>query len=234
MRSTDRIIGMLLRLYPASWRAEYGSELADVLSHRSLSVRIVGNVVWNALGQRVRDAEPAVHLGLAVMLIVSTGVVWNVLVPGSAGRGLSAVLQDSSKTLPTVIVTPLASDLYVLALVACGCWTHLGRGRSISECGIAAIRLGAVAGIPVMLVGILMLAGILRLQIVGPDAAPTTFADLGLTYTYYTTHAHAPSALAVLTAPLFRLPESWLWGMLGGRLGRAIGSRRQTPAAASS
>jgi hypothetical protein len=233
MRRADRIVAMLLRLYPAAWRREYGSELAEVLSHRPLSVRVVCDVAWNALGQRLRDADPALHLGLAVMAIVATGVAWNILVPVSAGRGLAAVLQDSLKTLPTVVVTPLASALYVLVLVACGCWTQLGLRRSLSECGTAAVRLGAVAGIPVMLVGLLMLTGILHLRVVGPDAAPGTVSDIGLTFTYYTSHAHAPSALAVLTAPLFRLPESWLWGMLGGRLGRAIGRRRQTAAASS-
>ncbi len=233
MRPSDRIIGLLLRLYPAAWRREYGSELADVLFHRPLSARVVGDVAWNALGQRLRDAEPAAHLGLGVMAIVATGVAWNIMLPMSAGRGLAAVLQDSSKTLPTVVVTPLASDLYVLVLVVCGCWTQLARPRSLSECGSAAIRLGAVAGIPVMLVGLLMLAGILHLRAVGPDVRPATSSDLGLIFTYYTSHAHAPSALAVLTAPLFRLPESWLWGLLGGRLGRAIGRRRQTPAASS-
>ena len=233
MRRADRIVALLVRLYPAAWRREYGSELADVLSHRSVSVRVVCDVARNALGQRWRDAEPAVHLGFVVMAIVSTGVAWNIMLPVSAGRGLAAVLQDSSKTLPTVIVTPLASELYVLLLVACGCWTQLRLRRSISECGAAAIRLGAVAGIPVMLVGLLMLADIVHLRVVGPDAAPATVSGLGLTFTYYTSSAHAPSALAVLTAPLFRLPESWLWGMVGGRLGRAIARRRQTSAARS-
>ena len=233
MKLADRLVVMLLRLYPAAWRKEYGSELADVLSHRPLSVRVVCDVARNALGQRLRDAAPAVPLGLAVMAIVSTSVAWNFMVPASAGRGVAAVLQDSSKTLPTVVVTPLASELYVLVLVACGCWTQLRLRRSISSCGIAAMRLGAVAGIPVMLIGLLMLAGIVHLRMVGPDAAPAAVSDLGLTFTYYTSHAHAPSALAVLTAPVFRLPESWLWGMLGGRLGRAIGRRRQIQTATS-
>ena len=151
-----------------------------------------------------------------------------------AHDALAAVLQDSSKTLPTVVVTPLASDLYVLAIIACGCWTHLRYDASISQCGVAAIRLGAVAGIPIMILGVLMALGVLPVRLAGPENAPTTWSQAGLTYTYYTTHAHSPSALAVLTAPLFRLPESWLWGMVGGQLGRAIGRRRRRPSAASS
>jgi len=222
MKREARIIRALLRLYPKTWRQEYGPELADVLSHRPLSLRIVFDVVWNGAGQRVRDADPAMRMGVIVMLMVLTGVVWNVTVPLSGGRGVAAVLQDSSKTLPTVVVTALASDLYVLVLVACGCWTHLRRGESASRCGIAAVKLGAVAGMPVMFVGILMLVGIVHLRIVGPGATEATMAEMGLTFTYYTTRAHAPSALTVFTAPLFRLPESWIWGLVGGGVGRAI------------
>jgi len=224
LRYHDSIVRSLLRLYPAAWRREYGPELADLLSHRPLGFGVVINVAWNAARQRVRDAEPAVRLGGVVMLIILTGVIWNIAAPGFGGRGVAAVIQDSSKTLPTIVVTALASDLYVLTLIACGCWTHLRRGASVQQCGIAAVRLGAIAGVPVMIVGVLMLVGIVDLRVVGPGESAT--GGLGLTFTYYTTRAHTPSVLAVLTAPLFRLPESWIWGMVGGQIGRAIRRRR--------
>jgi hypothetical protein len=28
--------------------------------------------------------------------------------------------------------------------------------------------------------------------------------------------------VSVLVAPLFKIPESWLWGVVGGRIGRGI------------
>src|SRR5262249_54094558 len=149
----------------------------------------------------------------------------------SAGHGLSMVVKDSSKTLPTVIVTPLASNLYVIVLIAGGCWTYLRRDRSYRRCGRSAIRLTLVAGFPVVLLGALIQVGLIHLRVVRADA-PLQFVDSTLTYTYVTAHGHAPSTLAILTAPLFRLPEAWIWGLVGGRLGRAIA--RYWPAAATS
>jgi hypothetical protein len=231
MKLKDRIIGWLLRLYPAAWRREYGSELADVLSRRPLNARTIVDVAWSAFVQRLRDAEPATYAGLVTLIVVAVGVFMNILLPASAGHGLAALVRDSSKTLPTVVVTPLASDLYVLVLIVCGCWTYLRRDRSISRCGRSAIRLTAVAGLPVVLLGALILTGLIHLRVVGADA-PTQFVHPRLTYTYVTAHGHAPSALAILTAPLFRLPQAWIWGLVGGRLGRPIA--RRWPSAATS
>jgi hypothetical protein len=140
------------------------------------------------------------------------------------------VVRDSSKTLPTVIVTPLASNLYVIVLIACGCWTYLRRDRSNRQCGRSAIRLTIIAGFPVVLLGTLIAAGLIHVRVVGAEAS-MLFVDSPLTYTYVTAHGHAPSALAILTGPLFRLPEAWIWGLVGGRLGRAIA--RYWPAAAT-
>jgi hypothetical protein len=36
-----------------------------------------------------------------------------------------------------------------------------------------------------------------------------------------------PSALAILIAPLSRLPEAWIWGSIGGLIGKSIARRRQ-------
>jgi hypothetical protein len=38
--------------------------------------------------------------------------------------------------------------------------------------------------------------------------------------TYYAAHAEAPPALSIAIAPLFRLPEAWLWGAIGAPVGR--------------
>jgi hypothetical protein len=231
MRFRDRIIRWLLRLYPAAWRREYGWELTDVLSRRRLTARTIVDVAWSAFVQRLREAEPTTYAGLVVMILVAIGVFLNVLRPASAGHGLAAIVQDSSKTLPTVVVTPLASNLYILLLIACGCWTYLRRDRSNRRCGRSAIRLSALAGIPVVLLGLLLLIGLIDLRVVGPNE-PTPFVSPGLTYTYVSARGHVPSALAILTAPLFRLPEAWIWGLVGGRLGRAIA--RYWPSAATS
>jgi hypothetical protein len=225
MRSHARLIRGLLRLYPAAWRREYGAELAEVLASRPLTLRTCANVAWSALRQQKRDAEPGTLMGLVTMLLVSWLIVLNVTAPGAGGH-TTAVLRDSSITFPPVIVWPFTEELYALVLFACGCWTQLRRGRSLAQCGVAAVRLCAIAGLPIVLLGFLIAAGVIDLRIVGPNA-PMPASSSGLVYTHLTTHAHAPSPWFVMAAPLFRLPEAWLWGMLGGRLGRAINRRRR-------
>ncbi len=235
MNTRLRIVTALVRLYPAAWRREYGAELVDLLVVGRLNARIIGDVLWNGLRQRVRMTEPATLLGLAAMLVVLAGLVWNIADPPLSGHGLPALLRDSSKTWPTVIVAPLASELYVVLLVACGCWTNLRRGGGLARTGAAAaMRLGLIAGSPVLLAGILMLVGVLGLVVLGPDDAVTTFGEHGLTYTYYSAHHHVPTALDVLLAPLFKLPESWLWGLVGGQLGRMLSRSRRSRQTASS
>lgn len=221
MKYQDQIVSAMLRVYPTAWRQEYGAELADVLSQRPLTAGTVADVLWNGAGQRLRYTEPAARMGTLVMLCVIAGVISNVVAPASAGQGFAAVLKDSGKTLPTVLVTPLATDLYVLMLVGCGCWTHLRYGGPVSESSMAAVRLGALAGMPVMVVGLLMLLGTIHLRVVGPGDV-LTLSRQGWTYTYYTARSHTPSSLSVLTAPLFRLPGAWLWGLIGGQLGRVV------------
>jgi hypothetical protein len=228
-----RMVTALVRLYPAAWRREYGPELTDMLLTRPLSPRIISDVLRNGLRQRIRTAAPSTLFGLAVMLVILTGFLWNIAGPPPNGRTLTDVLRPSSKTLPTVTVTPLASDIYVLMLVWCGCWTHLRDRGKLSRSGVAAMRLCVIAGIPVMVAGVLMLFGILGTVVLEPGQTPTTFHEHGLAYTYYGAQHYPPTPLGVLVSPLFRLPESWLWGVLGGVVGRWMTRLRHGQAAGS-
>ena len=221
MNMKQRIVTVLLGLYPAAWRSEYGPELSDVLLARPLGARIITDVLWNGLRQRVRNAGPSTLAGLAVMLVILTGIGWNIAAPQPYGRDWTGLLQPSSMTLPTIIVKPLASELYVLFLVGCGCWISLRGGETVSP-GVAAMRISFIAGVPIMLAGALILFGVMDVVVLGPGDTPTTFHEHGFAYTYYSAERQAPSALAVLVSPLFRLPASWIWGTVGGGLGRWI------------
>jgi len=222
MNIRQRLVAALLRTYPSEWRGEYGSELTDLLLTRPLGADIVADVLWNGLRQRVRTLEPSTHLGLVMMLAILAGFVGNIAAPRPYGHGWTALLEPSSKTLPTITVRPLASEFYVLFLVGCGCWINLRRGGQPSRSGMAAMRICFIAGIPIMLAGTLMLLGVLDVTVVGPGDTPTTFREHGFTYTYYSPQPHPPAPLSILVSPLFRLPESWIWGTLGGLLGRRI------------
>ena len=238
MTTRQRLVDGLLRLYPAAWRREYGVELADMLLRRPLTGRIIGDVIWGGLTERVRRADPAVLGGTTMMLLVLSGLVLNVTNPSSATHGVARVLEDSAKTLPTVIVAPMVTELplpyvslpnlYAMALIGCGWWTYR-RSGSMQQSGRAALRLSFIAGLPILVAGVLMIAGVLHLRVVGPGDALTSQPEL--TYTYFTIHQQTPSPLAILTAPLFRLPESWIWGLTGGWIARAVARRTQAQAA---
>jgi hypothetical protein len=204
MMMKEWVVAALLRLYPAAWRSEYGPELTGILLARSLGPGVLADVLWNGFRLRARVAEPSTILGLAAMLVVLSGFV---LTGGSYGRTWMMLPQSSSKTFPPE--TALASGFFVFLLTACGCWTHLRHSGKARRSGLAAMRMGFIAGIPIMLAGVLMMSGLLDLRFVGSRLPP-------------------PAAWAVLISPLARLPEFWIWGALGGQLGKGIA--RQRPA----
>ena len=177
----------------------------------------MANVAWNGLWQRGRAAAPSTILGLASMFVMVGGLVVS---GGRYGGDAWAVLRPSSTTLPTVTVTFLASEFYVLLLAVCGCWTHLRHGGKATRSGVAGMRMSLIAGIPVMVMGLLMAFGFLDVMLLeAPGAARIR-----------------PFAWAILVAPLARLPEAWLWGTIGGLLGTRIARRRRraaTPAGLS-
>jgi hypothetical protein len=223
MTMKDRIIAMLLRVYPASWRAEYGSELQELMRVRPLSLRTVVDVIRNGLLQRMHTAEISTLLGLVTMLVIIGGLVWNIAAPLPYGFGWTALLQDSSITLPRVVVKLFRSEVYVWLLILVGCLTHLQHGGTAAQSGKAAVKVTLLAGLPVMVAGVLMLFGILRVISLGPADMPTTFQQHGFAYTYYSAEHALPGAWNVLLAPLFALPQCWIWGVVGGGLGRWIG-----------
>lgn len=198
----DWLTEALLRVYPAAWRREYGVELTDILRERPLTPRVIADVGWNGLWQRGRVAEPSTILGLVSMFITLAALVV---------RGV--VVRPSSMTFPTVRVTLLTAEFYVMLIVGCGCWTYLRHGGKVTRSGVAAMRMSLIAGIPALVIGLLMMFGFLDV-IVG---------------------AHDPGgvrkfAWAILIARLAQVPEAWIWGSIGGLIGKWI-ARRGTAAA---
>jgi hypothetical protein len=225
MTIKEPFVSALLRIYPPHWRSEYGAELSDLLLTQPLSAIVVADVAWNGARQRARSLELSTVLGMAAMLVIVGGFVQNIVAPLPYIDGLAtSLLQPSMITLPTLVVAPLNSNLYILALVACGCGTYL-RNRGVSSPGVAAMKVTLIAGIPVMVAAFLMLTGVLATTVIGPADTPTAFQQHGLTFTFYSTDDSAPSPWSVLVSPLFRLPWSFLWGTIGGRVGIHLARR---------
>jgi hypothetical protein len=225
MTIRERFVSMLLRIYSPQWRREYGAELSDVLLTQPLSAGVVADVLWNGARQRARSLPPSTVFGIAAMLAIVAGFAQNIAAPLPYASGAAtSLLQPSRMVLPTLVVAPLKSNLYALALIACGCWTRLRSDRSNTP-GFAAVRMSLLAGVPVMLAALLMFAGILATTAIGPADTPTTIQQHGFTYTFYADDHVVPSAWSVLVSPLFQLPLSWLWGNIGGHLGQLVARR---------
>jgi len=179
------IVANLLRVYPARWRAEYGAEFTHLLLSRPLSLLVAVDVVWSGLRQRARTADAATFAGLATMAMILAGLLSN-----------TVLLQDSSITLPRVVVKTFRSDLYAFLLIAIGCWIQVWRGGTASSSGKAAARVSFLGGLPIMAAGLLALFGVLdpaRLGYQGGARHPS------------------PVSLDVFAAPLFALPQSFLF-----------------------
>ena len=202
------IVRILLHLYPAAWRREYGAELMDMLLARPLTVGVAGDVLIGALQQRVRASEPAMYLGLALLLVVVFGLVRN------------------------QSILPPTSNSYVLILFGCGVWTHLRHGGELSQSGKEAMKISFIAGIPVMVVGLLMLFGVTDVHLT-QDRCWLRVSDASSALHALQSATCPPAPLGVSLSPLFVLPWSWVWGVGGGALGREIARRWRRPDANS-
>lgn len=82
--------------------------------------------------------------------------------------------------------------------------------------------------------GLLMLTGVLHYAEVLPGQIATTFHDRGFLYTFYKgiQQIPGPAPLTLVLSPLLRLPGAWLWGTIGGSLGRKYVNWRRGPVGA--
>ena len=210
MISRSTLARVLMRLYPPSWRAEYGDELNDILLARPLTARVVADIVWNGLVQRGRAAAPSTILGASMMLLVLANIVSS----ASAYRDvLFSPLRATHMTYPTVEIALVKNEVYVLLTILCGYWTQRRYRRGPKRAGWAAMRMSLITGTPVIAVGVLHAVGLM-------DATFLTNGDA------------RPGAWMLITAPMARVPESWIWGLGGGQLACWVG-RKLAPAQAS-
>ena len=200
-----RLLLALIRSYPSRWRKEYGTELLALLQRHPLTAATIVDVAWNGWRQRLRWLEWSTWIGVAAMVWIGVLVGWNILDPASHGRPWTIVLAPSHMTFPMVSIPPFKNDLYVLFLMTCGCLMHLRFGATPARSGVAAMKISFIAGMPILVVGLFVGLGLMQVPAAG-----------------YPVGANKPGGLAVMTAPIARLGESWIWGTVGAQLGGAI------------
>lgn len=193
MTFRQRLARALVNLYPTDWRREYGEELFDLLVARPLTWGGAVDVLWNGARLRIRFAEPWTVLGFASMLVVLAGFM---IPPFRYSSSVTDVLRPSHMTFPTIVVTFMVSQVYIVLLMACGWLTGRRHPCAANRGGLAAMRMSLVAGAPVMIAGLLLATG----------AIGVTFTGMGSIH---------PNPLEVIAAPLARLPEAFLYGSMG-------------------
>ncbi len=228
-----KLVSVLMRLYPKAWRKQYGAELADMLQARPLTARVCSDIVLSALWQRVRAVEAATFVGLGLMLVTSAAIAWNIVgaPPYAWSPGQSLSEQPMLSERIELLQRPLRSEFYVLVLAGIGFWTAWRGNRSP---GWAAVRVSTIASLPLVLIGLLMLFGVLDFIELYPGQTPAPFDQRGISYTFYKglQQIPGPAPIVLLLSPLLRLPGAWMWGSIGGWIGRKMfGSRRQTASA---
>ena len=87
--------------------ASTGPELSDLLHSQPLGARVVVDVLFGGLRQRVRSAEPSVILGTPAMLAIAGLFAWSMA--ADSRDGLSALVRPSGITFPTYTVGPMNS-----------------------------------------------------------------------------------------------------------------------------
>jgi hypothetical protein len=222
------LVSWLLRLYPKAWRKEYGAELGDMLRARPLTARVCSDVVRSALWQRARAIHAPSWVGLGLMLVTTSAIAWNIVDAPAYG------FFWDRPTIPErieLLQRPLDSELYVLVLAGIGFWTAM---RRTGSSGWAAIQVSTIASIPLLVVGVLMLFGVLDFVELHPGQMPTTFQERGIVYTFYHVRQEVPvpAPIVLLLSPLLRVPGAWLWGVIGGWLGRRYADWRRRPVSA--
>jgi len=112
---------ILVRAYPRSWRAEYGEELGAILGQRTLSVRVVANVLAGAFRQHLRRDEPWKICGAFLVVWMSLGVF---LRPG------------------------LLYEIPVPVILAAGAWSFWRKRLGIWDAAIDAVKVTILSLVP--------------------------------------------------------------------------------------
>lgn len=212
----SQFVAALVGLYPRRWKREYGAEFTDVLMSRPLHLSTVLDLLWNALGQQLRWGEPWLILGYPLLLFNLATILWNILFP-------VAYIADSFSGGP---FTQFIAWLLPLAI---GYWT-LVRDPVKGHGGRAAMKNSLLITWPLCAIGILCGVGILRIIVLGPGDAPSTFHDHGFAYTVYDSMRRPMHWQPILCLPFLQLPFAGLLGWLGGLAARAQARFRRNQA----
>jgi hypothetical protein len=79
------MIHLLLRIYPAAWRVEYGDEFAALLLSKPLTAPIIANVILCGFRERLRQSDPAIFCGIAFTFLFMCLGLFSIFRGGTSG-----------------------------------------------------------------------------------------------------------------------------------------------------
>lgn len=206
MSQRTRVIRILLWIYPAIWRLEYGGELTHTLACRPLTLSIVFDVVRSGILQRVRCAE-AWHIGGVVMafwLIIGTGV--NSIAPLSP-RAYNYFFQ---------------LNWYIE--LAVGYVSVAWHAKNLSAAAWAAGKAALIGFLPECFLVALWAAGLVHPTILDMRGAPHLIGQ-GITDLCIRSEAAVSSFHELIGIPLTLLP-ALVVGFVGGVIARTVSAIR--------
>ncbi len=149
-RHRGRLARVLVNCYPSKWRAEYGSELADLIGQNPLNLAVVRDVLCSALKERARQPVARALLGSGFVFLLAllfSDPLWRlvsspvIVVPRYEGiQPPSLVALTPWEQLEVIY---LGMPFLVAASIAWPCWLALAwRGftrtaRAFAACSAA-------------------------------------------------------------------------------------------------
>jgi hypothetical protein len=149
-----RIVTVLLRLYPAHWRAEYAQELASILGRRPLSAAAVFDTLRSAMLERVRVSEPWVLIGSLLFLLNFCASAINSIAP-----------------MPELAYGVYEWCMWIPLMVGI-CWMTL-RGASLRQSIVAAVKIALLSNATDLLLLALWAAGMVHPRVIGLRGFPS-------------------------------------------------------------
>jgi hypothetical protein len=217
------VISLLMRLYPETWRNEYGVELREMLDASPLTRAVAFDVARSAVWQRMRATQVTTWVGLSLMLAIIGAITANIVDPPpymwAPGQSISKLPRLADQV--ELVQRPMRSTLFVLVMAGVGFWTAFRRNR---QPGRVAMRVWLIASIPLVALGGLLLTGVLGYIELLPGQTPMPFDERGLVYVVYQAPLGlpVPAPVAFLLSPLLGLPGACLWTIVGSSLGRRV------------
>jgi hypothetical protein len=203
MTIKTRFVRGLLRIYPASWRSEYGEELETVLLTRRLTALAALDVARGGVAQRLRRDAP-----------------WKICAAVLLAWTIAGMIRSYAGPAPASDFQAICGVAQAILLV-CGFWTAFRGPGGIGAGAISAVKAMWVGIVPDLLLMLVWATGLGHPSIVGQSLATASGGhELALLYVRGVLLGDNLLATACIELLAAAVAGGFL-GAVGGTAGRA-------------